>query len=157
MKTINNNTIKKLSIGCILLILFVLSVNACSCIKQKRIEKKPIYSTWTIFRFTAGSVSAITNEEAESFINKTIEIKPEIITVFGEKYSHCVMTKEKVDAENYFDSFKIDYSAMDIKQKEVDLYTFTCKDSKNEKFYFSFINIDNELIYNREGFFFYLK
>lgn len=138
--------------------LYVLLVLCNSCASQTQISKS-VSGNWEVYKYKIGPIAAMTTEDASILKGKKIQITSNQVTEFGIIFKNCVFDQSKIDIEEYFDSFKLDYNLIDLKfkGKQTLLYSCKCYDIDQEETYFEFVENGNELLYSKEGFFFHLK
>jgi hypothetical protein len=117
-----------------------------------------LYKDWVIYKSKAPSIHAMTSTEADALKNKVITIKPNKIIELGKVYDNCILTKKKILVGDYFlYGFRADYKKLGLKDKLTTVYEYSCDDSNNGQELFDFLKYDDELIYNIDGYFFYLR
>ena len=158
MKTINNCLIVTVIV---FFSIITSTVTTMAGENKKQIDdSRYLYKDWVIYKSKAPSIPAMTPAEAATLKNKIITIKPNQIIELGKVYDNCLLTKKKTLVEDYFYfGFRADYKKMGLKNKLTTVYKYSCDDSNtnNGGESFSFLKYDNELIYNDEGYFFYLR
>lgn len=124
-----------------------------------------LYGDWKIIKFTAGSISEITEEDARKYIGQIIILKPGLAVVSSDTCNQPYFKTSIQSSDKYFyENNRIDKATLKIKQDSIQVMKIGCKsppkysNENSSNFLYDFIVIDNNLmIVSFKGFYFYLE
>jgi len=120
---------------------------------------------WKITRFTAGSISEITDDDAQKYVGQTITLRPDIAIINNDTCSQPYFKMSTQNSDKYFyTNNRIDKAALKIKQDSIQVIEMSCKgnpkysNENSPNFLYDFIVVENNLmIVSFKGIYFYLE
>jgi len=114
-----------------------------------------IIGKWEIVDYKPGNITALTNDEAEKYIGKTVRLNNKYMVYFGDSVNTPKYEFRKEAATPFlYENYKINKNLLAIEKDSVVVFDIT----SNEKTYHDVIFVSSEkLIYNIDGMFFILK
>ncbi len=124
-----------------------------------------LYGDWKITRFTAGSISEITEDDAQKYVGQRITLKPNLAVINGDTCNQPYFKTSIQSSDKYFyENNRIDKATLKIKQDSIQITEMGCKgnpkysNENSSNFLYDFIVVENNLmIVSFKGFYFYLE
>jgi hypothetical protein len=124
-----------------------------------------LYGDWKITRFTAGSISEITDDDAQKYVGQIITLRPDIAIINNDTCSQPYFKMSTQNSDKYFyANNRIDKAALKIKQDSIQVVEMSCKgnpkysNENSPNFLYDFIIVESNLmIVSFKGFYFYLE
>lgn len=124
-----------------------------------------LYGDWKITKFTAGSVSEITDDDAQKYVGQIITLRPDIAIINNDTCSQPYFKMSTQNSDKYFyENNRIDKASLKIKEDSIQVMEMGCKgnpkysNESSPNFLYDFIVTDNNLmIVSFKGFYFYLE
>lgn len=89
--------------------------------------RKQLYDNWYVVSYSSLSISALSDEEADKFLEQSVLIKPNIAIVFNDTCNQPNYTINKAYANAYLREFKTDRKAVGIKADTIYSIDLSCK------------------------------
>lgn len=124
-----------------------------------------IYGTWRIVKYEAGQVSAISDEEAERYIGRSVLLTRELVVIDGDSCKSPVFDLEVVRAQDYlYNSYRFARGLPGFESDRLEVLNILCfvepayRSQNSMNFDHDIIIMNKELIVsNLRGVFFYLE
>lgn len=124
-----------------------------------------LYGNWKITQFKAGSISEITEEDAQKYVGQIITLRPELAVINNDTCSQPYFKASFQGSDKYFyENNRIDKAVLKINQDSIQVMEIGCNthpkysNENSPNFLYDFIVIDNNLmIVSFKGFYFYLE
>jgi hypothetical protein len=124
-----------------------------------------LYGDWKITKFTAGSISEITEEDAQKYVGQIITLKAGLAVINSDTCNQPYFKTSIQSSDKYFyENNRVDKATLKIKQDSIQVVEIGCKNrpkysnENSPNFLYDFIVIDNNLmIVSFKGFYFYLE
>jgi hypothetical protein len=124
-----------------------------------------LYGDWKITKFTAGTISEITEKDAQKYVGQIVTLKPGFVIINSDTCNQPYFKTSIQNSDKYFyDNNRVDKATLKIKQDSIKLMEVGCKvppkysNENSSNFLYDFIVIDNNImIVSFKGFYFYLE
>lgn len=112
-----------------------------------------LYGKWIIYKYVGGNISALSEDDAKSYIDMEFDFQPDYALINGEKFSNPKYEYRDEQALDYlFYNYKINKELIGIKD---DILKVLDVSASNQVPYELFI-IEDKLVINIDGVFFFL-
>lgn len=133
-------------------------VNKVQTIQKSKHYDNPIKGFWIVYKFESGHVTAITDDDAKTWIGKRMDLTDSTFSFNNDNLSNVRFESEKVEADHYFYmGYRVNPKRLGIKDKQVQIIKIVSNNDNSGRSIEDLIFVHEELIASRDGYFFFLK